>query len=78
MIQLHDDGMVGEDVGVTCCCCGNGALFLPLLITQVEDEDEEREEEEVAEGHGREDIDAHFRSETCACGRAKGGAGGVV
>lgn len=53
-------------------------MFLPLLVTQVEDEDEEKEEEEVAEGHSREDIDAHFRPETCGCERTEGGVGGVV
>lgn len=75
-IQLHGDGVIGEEIEVTGCSRGHGALFPPLLETQVEDEDEEREEEDVDDAQSREDIDAQIGPETCDCDRMEGGVGG--
>ena len=77
-IQLHDDGVIGDDVTVTCLRGGSFALFPPLLVTQVEDQEGEREEEGVDDRESRDDKDAHSGTEALAEKKIEGGVGGEV
>ena len=77
-IQLHDDGVIGDDVTVFGCSCGRVVLFPPLLVTQVEDQEGEREEEDVGDAESKIDNDACSVTEALVEVKMEGRVGGEV